>query len=383
MRRTRSKSESAQKLDLLDPAASTVSPEPLDAWGWAERISLIGLFTVAVLYALFVLQGIIVPVVTAWVMGAILRPVADKAETFGVPRGLAVVATALVALLILLAIIGLLSTPFTYWISHTEELASLIKEKLQLLGEPLSIFDQIGQTLSDISGAAASAPSASYSTATIVSAIISTLSPVVTQFMLFFFAMIFWMLYSNEIKTAISKVFAREHVRQIARTVQDEAERSVSHYFGTLVIVNVVLGAAAAILAWAVGLPNPLLWAVLAGTLNFIPYLGPVVTIATFFVVGFMILPTPMNALIAPLVWLVVNTLEGNVITPMIVGSRYTLNPFLVFLSIAFWAWMWGPLGALLAVPLLIAVYVIQRHIGSPAAISEDLSHQSSSRQPT
>jgi predicted PurR-regulated permease PerM len=378
MRRTKPRRKPPEKLDAPNPDISFVSSEQMSGWDWAERISVIGLFTVAALYALFVLQGIIVPVVTAWVMGAVLRPVVDWARTFGVPRSLAVIITALAALLILLALIGLLATPFTYWISRTEELASLIREKLELLGEPLSIFDGIGQTLAGTSGTTASTPAAGYDTTTIISAILSTLSPVVTQFMLFFFAMIFWMLYANEIKTGIASIFSSQRAREIVQTVLDETESNVSHYFGTLGVVNLFLGVLAAGLAWIVGLPNPLLWAVLAGTLNFIPYLGPVVTMATFFVVGIIALPNPMDAVIAPLVWLFVNTLEGSVITPMIVGRRHTLNPFLVFLSIAFWAWIWGPMGALLAVPLLIAVKVLGRHLSLDSSIKEILPRQSS-----
>jgi predicted PurR-regulated permease PerM len=367
MERSNPKREHPKKLDAPHLDSGAVSPEPLDAWGRVERISMIGLFTIAVLYVLFAMQGIFVPVVAAWVMGAILRPVVERAEKHRVPRGLAVVVTALVALLILLAIIGLLSTPFTYWISHTKELASLIREKLELLGQPLSIFDEIGHTLSDVSGAPASASVASYDTSTIIRAIISTLSPVVTQFMLFFFAMIFWMLYANDVKAGIASLFSGDSGRRIARTVLDEAESNVSQYFGTLAVVNLVLAVLAVGLAWAVGLPNPLLWGVLAGMLNFIPYLGPAVTVATFFVVGLMTFSTLKYASVAPLVWIFVNTLEGSVITPMLVGHRHTLNPFLIFLSIAFWAWMWGPMGALLAVPLLISAYVLQRHLSSYA----------------
>jgi len=361
MERSNLRRERRKKLEAPHLGAGS----PLDAWGWAERISVIGLFTIGVLYVLFAMQGIFVPVVAAWVMGAILRPVVERAEKHRVPRGVAVIATALVALLILLAIIGLLSTPFTYWISHTKELASLIREKLELLGQPLSIFDEIGHTLTDISGAPASASVASYDSSTIIRAIISTLSPVVTQFMLFFFAMIFWMLYANDVKAGIAYLFSGDSGRQIARTVLDEAESNVSQYFGTLAVVNLVLGILAVGLAWAVGLPNPLLWGVLAGMLNFIPYLGPAVTVATFFVVGVMTFPSLKMALVAPLVWIVVNTLEGSIITPMLVGHRHTLNPFLIFLSIAFWAWMWGPMGALLAVPLLISAYALQRHLSS------------------
>jgi len=364
MQRSKPNREHPKKLDAPRLDSDAVSSEPLDAWGWAQRISIIGLFTLAAGYALFAMQGIFIPVVTAWVMGAILRPVVERAETAGVPRGLAVVTTAIVALLILLAIVGLLSTPFTYWISHTKELAALIREKLELLGQPLSIFDEIGHTLSDISGAPASAPTASYDTSTIIRAIISTLTPVVTQFMLFFFAMIFWMLYANDIKASISKCFSGDR-RQIARTVLDEAETNVSEYFGTLAVVNLVLAVIAVGLAWAVGLPNPLLWGVLAGTLNFIPYLGPAVTVATFFVVGLMTFPSLTNAVVPPIIWIFVNTLEGSFITPTIVGHRHTLNPFLVFLSIAFWSWLWGPMGALLATPLLISATVLQRHLSS------------------
>jgi len=219
MQRSKPRREHPKKVEAPHLESGAVLSESLGPWGWALLISVIGLFTIAVLYVLFAMQGIIVPVVAAWVTGAILRPVVERAELVGVPRGLAVVTTALVALLILLAIIGLLSTPLTYWINHTTELASLIREKLELLGQPLSIFDEIGHTLSEVSGAPATAPAPSYDTATIISAIISTLTPVVTQFMLFFFAMIFWMLYANDIKDGIANLFSGDSESQIARTV--------------------------------------------------------------------------------------------------------------------------------------------------------------------
>src|SRR5262245_63398883 len=104
-----------------------VSSGSLDAWVWAERISVVGLFTLAVSYTLFVAQDLFVPVVTAWVMGAILRPIVESGERLGVPRVVAVIVTATVALLIVLAIMGLLSTPLAYWIGRTHELAQLIK----------------------------------------------------------------------------------------------------------------------------------------------------------------------------------------------------------------------------------------------------------------
>ena len=343
------------------------SSQSLDAWVWAERISVIGLFGLAVGYTLVVVQELFVPVVTAWVMGAILRPIVESAERHGVPRVVAVIATATVALLILLAIIGLLSTPFAYWIGRTAELAQLIKGKLQLLNQPLAVFDEIANALSGISDGPAPGPASNvhYDTSTIISGIVSTLTPVITQFLLFFFAMIFWMLYANEIKGGIAHLFAGDKAGQVARRILDDAEKKVSQYFGTLVVVNFCLAAIAMGLASAVGLPNPLLWGVLAGTLSFIPYLGPAIIVVALFVIGLLSFPSLTDALVAPVIWIVVTTLEGQIITPMIIGHRLTLNPFLVFLSVAFWAWMWGALGALLAVPLLISGVVANKHLSS------------------
>jgi predicted PurR-regulated permease PerM len=109
---------------------ATVSSESPDAWVWAERVSVVGLFTLAVGYTQFVVQDLFVPLVTAWVIGAILRPIVESAERLGMPRVVAVIVTAMVALPILLAITGLLSAPLAYWIGHTRKLALLKKGKV-------------------------------------------------------------------------------------------------------------------------------------------------------------------------------------------------------------------------------------------------------------
>ena len=369
MQRSNLKLERRSKAGAPQLDRGAVSSEPLDAWDWAGRISVVGLFVLAVGYTLFVVHELFVPVVTAWVMGAILRPIVEWAERHGVPRVVAVIATATVALLILLAIVGVLSTPLGYWIGRTAELAQLIKGKLQLLNQPLAIVDEFAHALSGVSGEPVPASSVNYDTSTIIRGIVSALTPVITQFLLFFFAMIFWMLYANEVKGGIARLFFGDRAGEVARRILDDAEKNVSQYFGTLVVVNLCLAVLAVGLASAVGLPNPLLWGVLAGTLSFIPYLGPAIIVATFAVIGLLSFPSLTHAFVAPIIWIFVTTLEGQFITPMIIGHRLTLNPLLVFLSVAFWAWMWGAMGALLAVPLLISVVVANKHLSSYFAV--------------
>jgi predicted PurR-regulated permease PerM len=125
-------------------------------------------------------------------------------------------------------------------------------------------------------------------------------------------------------------------------------------------------------IAAMLGFPHPLLWGVFAAVMNYIPYLGPLLVLGVFFIIGVVVFPTLHEPILAPLLFLGLNTLEGQVITPTFVGHRLTINPFLVFVSIAFWTWLWGPLGAFLAVPLLVTAMVAARHISGARSVPAD-----------
>ncbi|MGD9805466.1 MAG: AI-2E family transporter [Hyphomicrobiaceae bacterium] len=339
----------------------------LDLWSWAERLSVIGLFCLALGYTTYLTQGVLVPIILAWVVGTILLPLVDVATRWHMPRSASVILISAAALITTLGIIGLLSTPLTYWIGRTSELGALLRQKMELLSQPLALLDEMGKALAELSGRAPQAITVDTGSTSIIGGVLSVLTPFVSEFVLFFFAMIFYLLYQREIKTGIVYFFSGDGARIVVRNILDDAERNVSRFFGTLFLVNVALGAVTTVMTWAVGLPHPLLWGVLAGVLNFIPYIGPAVTIGLLLVIGLISFATIGNALIAPLAFLVITTLEGQVITPTVVGHRLTLNPFLIFLFIAFWTWMWGPVGAFLAVPLLISAAIVVRHLSHTA----------------
>jgi predicted PurR-regulated permease PerM len=101
----------------------------------------------------------------------------------------------------------------------------------------------------------------------------------------------------------------------------------------------------------------------LAALLNYVPYVGPAVMVLALFGIGLVTFPSLGQAFIAPIGFIAVTTLEGHFVTPTIVGRRLTLNPLLVFLALAFWTWLWGPIGAFLAVPLSIIGLVIVNHL--------------------
>jgi len=123
-------------------------------------------------------------------------------------------------------------------------------------------------------------------------------------------------------------------------------------------IINFVVGLGASLIAYFIGLPNAIAWGVLAFILNFIPYIGALIMEAVLLAVGLVTFPTLAQALIAPVLYFGFTTLEGHFITPSIMGRRLALNPLTVFLALIFWTWLWGPIGAFLAVPLLIVALV-------------------------
>ena len=118
-----------------------------------------------------------------------------------------------------------------------------------------------------------------------------------------------------------------------------------------------------AIGAWLFGFPNPMTLGLLATILNYIPYIGPTCMMAIVLVVGLVTFPTLTYALIPPAAFAALVTVEGQIITPTVLGHRLTLNPLLVFTAIVFWAWLWGPIGAFLAVPLSIVMLVVFNHV--------------------
>jgi len=150
--------------------------------------------------------------------------------------------------------------------------------------------------------------------------------------------------------------------RMVVEIVQ-EIEDSVSRYLLTISAINTLLGGVVGVVLHLFGMPNPLLWGVLAGILNFISYLGPAVMAVILAFVALMSLPTLSGALVVPLVFLTITSIEGYVITPAAVGWRLTLNPLLIFVSLIFWFWIWGIIGALLTVPLLVCIKIVLEHL--------------------
>ncbi len=145
-------------------------------------------------------------------------------------------------------------------------------------------------------------------------------------------------------------------------------ESRLSKYLLTVAIINVCTGVVIGLGMAFIGLPNPALWGVVAGLLNFVPYLGALAGEIVVAMAALSSFESVGHALLAPLLYFMVSFIEGNFVTPMILGKRFTVNPVLIILSMMFWGWVWGTIGLFLAVPILVLATSLRESIAPRAS---------------
>lgn len=344
-------------------ALSVSDPKPLTEvaplWRTAAQAATIGMFIIILIIALSLARSIMLPLTSAFVVTMMLGPLSGRAERLGVPS----LATAIVLWLLVIGVfygvIVLLAAPVVDWIGKAPDIGRNIEEKLHVLDRPLSVLQGLRNTLlpADKKG------SLGVDIMTFVQPALLIVTPAIGQTFIFFGTLFFMLFGRTQLRRVLVAFFDARDARLRTLKIMNDIEHNLTGYLSIVALINVVVGVGGGIIAWLAGLPDPVAWAVLAFILNFIPYIGALIMEAALFLVGLVTFTTLTHALIAPLLFLALGTLEGHFITPSIMGRRLTLNPLTVFMSLVFWTWLWGPIGAFLAVPLLIMALVVIGHL--------------------
>jgi predicted PurR-regulated permease PerM len=331
----------------------------------AAQIAVIGLFMLAALVALYVARGVAVPVILAVIVGTILAPLVAWLEGRRVPRVVSTILIVLVLFSLLTFLAVALTAPLADWIGRASELGALLRSRLQNFREPIAALQDLYRSLQSIGGgdAAQAVKIEASPNASIVETAISILTPALSQLLIFFVSLIFYLIFKNDFKASAILVFSTRETRLRILRIFNSIEQRLARFFATFTVINVVLGVAITLAMWLIGMPNPLLWGVLAAILNFLPYLGPAIVTIALIVASLLSFPTLTQAAIPPLVYTVVHVIEGEFLTPSVLGYSLAINPFLLFLSVIFWTWMWGPIGAFLAVPMAMITVGVLEHL--------------------
>jgi predicted PurR-regulated permease PerM len=321
-------------------------------------ISLLIITVVAVLYAA---KAFFLPVAAAFVIGTMLAPAASFLERRKIPRALSAVLIVSAAGAGITFIVGLISAPVMQWTSRLPELAGLLKDKLHIFDRPIVLWHEV-QSMLGASDAFSAAPF-QMPKLEWVQPTLEFLPPTFTELLLFFATLILFIASWHELRRALVMTFTSHDSRLRALRVLNAIEEHLGGYLLTVTLINMGVGTATGLVCWATDMPNPAGLGALAATLNYLPIIGPVAMFTILALVGVMAFPTLGAGLIAPLAFIGITFLEGHFITPAIIGRRLELNALAVFISLAFWTWLWGPMGAFLSSPLLIVSLVLRDHL--------------------
>jgi predicted PurR-regulated permease PerM len=342
-----------------------------------SQLSIIGLFAMAVLAVLSYASPLIVPVALALVIATIMGPSVTWLCKRGIPRVISAVALVLVLFGIMIFLAITLTTPLTEWIGRASELGVLLRGKLNDFSQPFSALQEVYREIQQMGsggtenpGAIEVAPSEGTS---IVGAAIGVLTPALSQLLIFFVSLIFYLIYKDEFKNFIVMTFASRNMRMRILRAYNDVEQTLSKYFSTFTFINIGLAVVVTVALYLAGMPNALLWGVLAGLFNFLPYLGPAIVTVALIVASLLAFPTVPEALVPPIVYFVIHLIEGEFVTPSILGFSLAINPFFLFLAVIFWTWMWGPAGAFLAVPITMITVRIAHHLLGETEVKQPL----------
>ena len=323
--------------------------------------ALVTLLIISVVAVLYVARAFFLPVVTAFVVGTMLSPAAGYLERHRVPRALSAVLIVSAVSTALTFMVGLISSPLIKWSTRLPELGSLLKEKLHVFDRPLALWQQLQSLIGGpdtISGAPFQMPKFDW-----VQPALEFLSPTFTEFLLFFATLVLFIASWQDLRRVLILTFADHTARLRTLRILNEIEEHLGGYLLTVTMINLGVGIATGLICAITGMPSPAGLGALAATLNFFPIIGPIAMFVVLTLVGIIAFPTLDVGLMAPLAFAGLTFLEGHFVTPTIIGRRLELNALAVFIALAFWTWLWGPMGGFLSSPLLIVGLILKEHL--------------------
>jgi predicted PurR-regulated permease PerM len=321
--------------------------------------ALAGLLLICVVAVLYFGKPFFLPVVMAFVTGTMLSPAASFLERRRVPRSVGAVLIVVAVTTAVAFVVGLIASPLMEWSTRLPELGGRLKDKLHVFDRPLILWQELQSMLGGSDGL----PTFQIPKFDWVQPTLEFLSPTFTEFLLFFVTLVLFIASWRELRRALIMVFGDHDARLRTLRIINEIEVHLGNYLLTVTVINISMGVATGVICALTGMPNPAGLGALAAGLNFIPIIGPVAMFAVLVVVGLVTFPTIGGGLMAALAFGGLTFLEGHFVTPTIIGRRLELNALAVFLALAFWTWLWGPMGAFLSSPLLIVALITKEHL--------------------
>ena len=342
---------------------------------WAVTIIAIIMLTGALALA----RDFLMPVLAAILLALVFRPVRRGMNRIGLSDGIAALVITLTLVSGLAALVTALAQPASDWIDDAPNIAFRIERKLASLQGTVDAVNEAAQKIDELAKAGTSAgtevasqdPDGMQSVQVEVSerdgniaAQIAATAPLVLGQIVFTLVLLFFILASGDLfRKRVVEVIPKLRDKKRAMAIADDIERRLGRYLFTITVINAGLGVVVGLAMWALGMPDPLLFGVAAFILNYMPYVGAIIGTTGALIIGLVALPDIWMAALTAAVYFGCTSVEGQLVTPYFVGRSLKLNPVVVFLSVAFWAWLWSVVGMVVAVPMLVVIRVFSEHM--------------------
>jgi predicted PurR-regulated permease PerM len=342
-----------------------------------KSMALTGLFILASFYTLYFMRAMLLPLVLALLLSYLLVPLVRGLARIKI-RPLFGSAIVLVALIAAIGYsVSLLSEPAAGWIEKAPYSLQQLKAKLLPLKKPI---EKVAQASGEIDKLTTTDEEQAKPQAVVVKrsalaeAFFTQGPEFVASGVVMFILLYFLLAYDGVFLEKIIRITPRLTDKKRAVSIIRDIEAHISRYLLTITAINIGLGVAVGVTVHFLGLRNPIMWGMMVATLNFVPYLGALTGIICMTLGAVLSFDSLGYAMIFPASYLLLAILEGNFITPVILGRSLTLNPVLILIALAFWGWMWGISGMILAVPILATFKIFCDHIEPMAPIAEFMS---------
>ncbi|HMJ11815.1 MAG TPA: AI-2E family transporter, partial [Polyangiaceae bacterium] len=308
-----------------------------------------GLFLIAACGVLYIARSICIPLALASMLYFLLRPLVRLLGFAKIPKVLA--STVVVAgLLAVIATAGVqVSEPAAIWVRRVPDALRTLEQRVRPLRQPVERVTKIAERVERATQVKAEKPGAQVAVQESgwFDEAVSGITEFAAEALVLLFALYFMLIYGDTLLERLLRFLPDLSERERTASVLNEVERRMSQYLRTITLINVALGVATTLTLMALRVPNPWLWGIVGALSNYVPYLGALATMCLLGIVSFVTYSDVWQAALPPLSYLLLTTIEGNFITPLILGRAFRVSPLVIFVWLVFWTWLWGVAGAL------------------------------------
>jgi predicted PurR-regulated permease PerM len=328
--------------------------------------SLTGMFLLALFYTAYFTRAVLLPIILALFFTFLLRPIVRMLKKIKVPEA----ASSALVLISFLVMVGFgmawLSDPVQKWIDKAPQTFQQVMQKTKRFMKPIERAIKTADELSKTSGAGEKKKTEAVPPAPIPDLTLTFLSgakKVLTSTGLVLILLFFLLASGDHFVVKLMNLFQQNQKQEKVREIVNEIEKTISRYLLTVTMINAGEGILLAFGLHLIGMPDPLFWGIIAALLIYIPYLGSLVGIALVTIVALGSIEDTQKAVLAPIIYLALELLQAQLVTPVVLGARFSMNPVVILVWLIFWGWLWGIVGALIAVPMLTIFKIFCDHI--------------------